>query len=477
VGEARFNDYTAVILAGGNSKRMKSNLPKAMFDVCGKPMIGMVYDAVARSGVGRCVVVTGFGADGVVKYLGDKVEYAYQDKQLGTGHALLTALEYLAGAPAPDARAQTGRAPSGHVLVLYGDMPLISVHTLTALMERCAAEREQGVLVSAEIRDKCSYGRVLRDACGAFRRIVELKDATEAEARVTEMNIGVYCFEAAAVMEALRRVTPDNAQGEIYLTDALAEILRAGGRVGIYKTENEREHLGANDRVELAELNRIRRDDICNELMLESGVTIIDKNTTYVDSDVTIGMDTTIYPGCVLERGTVIGENCEIGPNTRIANSSVGDGSKVAYSVVTDAAIGESVTVGPFAHLRPGAAIGNKTKIGDYVEIKNAVIGERVSISHLAYIGDADVGDNVNIGCGAITCNYDGKLKHRTTIGSNAFIGSNANLIAPVTVHENAYVASGSTITDDVPEDALAIARGRQVNKENWVSRKGLRRG
>ena len=461
---AAFGDVVAVILAAGRNKRMKSDWPKAMHKVGGIPMIGMAYNTVKRAGVGRCVAVVGFGAEHIVDYLGDKVEYAYQHEQMGTGHALLTALEHMGDI-------------GGRVLVLYADMPLVSLGTLTTLMGHNAATGEQATLMYAENTDPRGFGRIIRDADGNFQNIIEEKDATQEQLLIRETNPSIYCFDTAAVRAALGKVTKNNAQGEMYLTDVPAIMIGMGGRVGLLKIGDNGECMGANDRAELAELNRALNLAKCNELMIGSGVTVVDRHNTYIDMDVSVGMDTVIYPGCVLEGGTVIGSGCTIGPNTRIRGSVIGDRTVVEYSVLTEARVGDDVSVGPFAYMRPGAQIGDKTKIGDFVEIKNSKVGEDVKISHLAYIGDADVGANTNIGCGVITCNYDGVKKHRTTIGANSFIGSNANLIAPVTVGEHAYVASGSTITDDVPEDALAIARGRQVIKEHWVSSRGLGRG
>ena len=509
MGGTNFDSIVAIILAGGQNKRMRSKLPKAMHKIGGKPMLGMVYDAVKRIGIKRIVFVVGFGANNIFEYFGGDVEYAYQSEQLGTGHALLTGLEYLndpaayaipavgqhggdaAGAAASDtatgaaaadaeaagaATAPLGIPFNGRVLALYGDMPFISSDTIAALAEQNITNGEQGTLLYADMPDPYGLGRIIRDASGNFVKIIEQKDTTEEEARIREANVGAYCFEAVPARAALKRLGTDNSQGEMYLTDVFVEIVGAGGRVGMHEISDMRECLGANDRVALAEMNRVLHKEKCARLMLDSGVTIIDPDSTYIDQDVEIGMDSIVYPGCVLEGGAEIGGNCVIGPNARISASKVGEGAKIQYSVVTGAVIGPGATIGPFANLRPGSEVGAGTKIGDFVEIKNSNIGEKAAISHLAYIGDADIGSNVNIGCGVITCNYDGKAKHRTTIGSNAFIGSNANLIAPVTVSENSYVASGSTITDDVPEDALAIARGRQVNKEHWVSKKNMRR-
>jgi len=461
---AETGNTVAVILAGGRNRRMMSKLPKAMHKIGGIPMIGMVYNAVKAAGVGRCVVVVGFGAEYIVDYMGARVEYAYQYEQLGTGHAFMTGMDYLGGY-------------DGRVLSLYGDMPLVSKDTLSALIQQNTETGDQGTLVYAYMQDQRKYGRIVRDKGGNFAKIVEEKDATAEEALIREVNPGIYCFDAAAARIAVRGLNTDNAQGEMYLTDVPAAMLKAGGRIGLHKMEDSRECLGVNDRADLEELNRALYMEKCRDLMIKCGVTIMDSGNTYIDMGVTVGMDTVIYPGCVIEGDTAIGEGCVIGPGARITDSEIGDRASIAYSVVNESKIGREASVGPFAYLRPGADIGDRVKIGDFVEIKNANIGRDAKISHLAYVGDADVGANANIGCGAITCNYDGVKKYRTVIGENAFIGSNANLIAPVTINDGAYIASGSTITDDVPEDALAIARGRQVIKEHWVSRKGFKRG
>ena len=459
MGGKDYGDTVAVILAAGKNKRMKSNIPKAMHKAGGTPMIGLIRDAVEGAGIRSCVVVVGFGAPQIMEYLGDRAEYTFQREQLGTGHALLTALGYLDGF-------------DGRVLCMYADMPLMSSGTFIEVIGQNKTNGEQGTLVYADMEGQTGYGRIIRDGGGNFIKITEEKDASEEEARIREMNIGLYCFEAAAARKALGRLNTDNSQGEMYLTDVFAEILKDGGRVGTYKIRDNRECIGTNDRAGLAELNRLLYMDKCMELMLESGVTVIDPETTYIDRGVTVGMETVIYPGCVIEGRTAIGEGCEIGPNVKIRDSSIGARAVVEYSVINGAEIGDGAMVGPFAHLRPGAQIGAASRIGNFVEIKKSGIGDNVKISHMSYIGDADVGDGVNIGCGVITCNYDGAQKHRTVIGENSFIGSNSNLIAPVTVNKNSYVASGSTITLDVPEDALAIARGRQVNKERWVTEK-----
>jgi len=464
VSEANLDDFTAVILAGGRSRRMKSDIPKALQKVGGTPMIGMVYDAAIRSGIKRCVVVTGFGAELVKQYLGEKAEYAHQSEQLGTGHALSVALDYLGDF-------------NGRIISLFSDMPLISPRTLAALAAQNKENREHATIAYANMKNPYGFGRIVRGADGGFARMIEQRDVSAEEDKIAEANVGVFSFEASAARFAAGRLGTNNAQGEMYLTDMFEILAGAGMRVGLHEVADGDEFLAADDRAALAEISAIIRKNKCAGLMLESGVTIIDPNATYIDSGVSVGMDTVIHPGCVIEGRCAIGAGCEIGPNARISDSDIGDGVKIQYSVITDARVGDGVSIGPFSYLRPGASVGQGTKIGDFVEIKNSSIGRKTSISHHAYVGDSDVGSNVNIGCGVITCNYDGRQKHRTVIGDNAFIGSNVNLIAPVTVSAHAYIASGSTITDDVPEDALAIARERQSIKENWVSKKGLTRG
>jgi bifunctional UDP-N-acetylglucosamine pyrophosphorylase/glucosamine-1-phosphate N-acetyltransferase len=488
MNETSLGDFTAVILAGGKSKRMMSNMPKPMHKAGGVPMIGLVRAAVKDAGIKRCVVVVGYGSENIMEYLGDEVEYAYQKNQLGTGHALLTAIDYLDGKRAegcgspdggPDGSPHgnpDGGPYRGRLLVLFGDMPLVSKETLTALAARNASQEEHGTLAYADLRNPYGLGRIIRDDGGNFQKIVEQKDTTEEEARISEANVGYFCFEMDAARYAVGKLKTNNSQGEMYLTDMFEILASAGKRVGLLKIDENHECVWANDRAELSEINKVLRKRKCGELMIKSGVTLIDPDATYIDCGVEVGMDTIIYPGCVLEGKTVIGERCEIGPNARIIDSRIGSQSRVQYSVVAESAIGDCVSVGPYAYLRPGSAIGSNARIGDFVEIKNSTIGENVKISHHAYIGDSDVGGGANIGCGVITCNYDGVDKHRTVIGANAFVGSNVNLIAPVKVSDNSYIASGSTITDDVPGGALAIARGRQVVKEGWVSRKGLGR-
>nr|WP_166245776.1 bifunctional UDP-N-acetylglucosamine diphosphorylase/glucosamine-1-phosphate N-acetyltransferase GlmU [Paenibacillus turpanensis] len=445
----------AIVLAAGQGKRMKSKLYKVLHPVCGKPMVGHVADVLDAIGVSKKVFVVGHGAEAVQSYLGDRGQYVLQEQQLGTGHAAKQAEDILGG-------------EQGITLVVCGDTPLFTKQSLEAMI---ALHKETGAaatLFSAELGNPHGYGRVIRDASGAVTGIVEQKDCTPEQTRIREVNAGTYCFDNAKLFAALAKVTNQNAQGEYYLTDVIGILKQEGETVQAYCTDQPEETIGVNDRVALAEAERIMRQRIVHSLLVE-GVTFIDPASSYIEADVKIGSDTVIWPGTVVRGKTVIGEDCVIGPNTEITNSVIGDGVSIKQSVLSEAEVGPESTVGPFAYLRPGAKLGRGVKIGDFVEIKNAVLDEGTKVSHLSYVGDAKVGKNVNIGCGAITVNYDGFNKHITEIGDDAFVGSNVNLIAPVRVGRGAYVVAGSTINKDVPEDDLAIARERQTNKTGYA--------
>ena len=306
---------------------------------------------------------------------------------------------------------------------------------------------------------------------GTVLKIVEHKDATEEELKVTEINSGMYFFKAKSLLNALESITDNNAQGEYYLTDALEIICQGGGKAGAYVVSDSDEIMGINDRLQLSVAERIMRRKI-NEKYLLSGVTIIDPFNTYICDEAVIGTDTIIYPGTVIEGKCIIGKNVYIGPNCKLTNAVIGDETDINISTITDSTIGSRTHVGPYAYVRPGCTVGDECKVGDFVELKKAIIGNGTKLSHLTYVGDAEVGSKVNFGCGTVVVNYDGKNKYKTVIKDNAFIGCNSNLVSPVTVNEGAYIAAGSTITDEVPKDALAIARARQVVKENWNDRR-----
>lgn len=447
----------AVVLAAGQGKRMKSKLYKVLHPVCGKPMVGHVLEAVKGASCSRTVVVVGHGAEAVKGYLGDEAEYALQEQQLGTGHAVRQAEPLLGD-------------EEGTTIVICGDTPLVTAKTLRAMLELHQASGAAATVLTAALEDPTGYGRVIRGEAGGVERIVEQKDCSPEEAAVKEINTGTYLFDNRKLFAALGKVNSNNAQGEFYLTDVIG-IFRKGGEVveGLCLSDNA-EAVGVNDRIALSEAERLMRQRIVRGHQA-GGVTVIDPAATYIEADVQIGSDTVIYPGTVLRGKTVIGEDCVIGPQADIEDAVIGSGVTVRYSVINDSVVGDESAIGPYANLRPGSRLGKEVKVGDFVELKNATLDDGTKVSHLSYVGDAVVGKDVNIGCGAITVNYDGFNKSQTVIGDGAFVGSNVNLIAPVTVGSGAYVVAGSTITHDVPEGDLAIARERQVNKAGYADK------
>lgn len=456
--EARSRPCAAVILAAGKSTRMKSRTPKPLHPVCGLPLTRHVADACARAGVSRRVVVVGYQADAVRDGLGDDLEYAVQVEQRGSGHAAQAAMESLAGF-------------DGDVLVLAGDVPLLTHETLAALMDCHRATNAAATLLTAFLDDPTGYGRIVRKEDGSVARIVEHRDASPEERAIKEWNPSIYCFQAAALRSALPRIQPNNVQGELYLTDAIGILAADGARIEAMPVKDSREVLGVNTRVELARVASVLRQRILEDLML-SGVTVEDPASTYVDAGVSVGQDTVLHPQTYLLGRTKVGAECTIGPMTRVVDCTVGDRVQILASNLTESEIGDRVRIGPFAHLRPGCKVASGVKIGDYVELKNAVLHQGVSVGHLAYIGDAEVGSQTNIGAGVVTCNYDGVRKHRTVIGAGAFVGSHVTLVAPITVGDGAFIAAGSPLNEDVPSDALAIARTRQTVREGWARRR-----
>lgn len=447
----------AVILAAGKSTRMRSNIPKPLHPVCGRPLSRHVIEACRNAGVQRVIVVVGHEAELVRSGLGDDVDYVLQAEQLGTGHAALCAESALAD-------------HEGCVLIVAGDVPLLRPGTLQMLLERLADPALFGAMLVAYLDDPTGYGRVIMDEDGFVLRIVEQKDATPEEAAIRAWNPSVYCFRTKRLWELLRRIRSENAQQEYYLTDVVALARDEGLRVAGVPLEDPEEVLGVNSRVELAQVAAVMRRRILDEHML-AGVTITDPATTYIDAGVRIGRDTVVEPQTHLAGGTVVGERCVIGPMAVVRDSRIGEEVSIVLSHVEGAEIESGSRIGPFSRLRPGTRILPGAKIGNFVEIKNSVIGEGVSAAHLSYLGDADVGAQTNIGAGTITCNYDGFTKHRTRIGKGAFIGSNSVLVAPITVGDGALTAAGSTLTEDVPANALAIGRARQVIREGWAQR------
>lgn len=447
----------AVVLAAGQGTRMKSKLYKVLHPVCGKPMVQHVVDTMATMQVEDIVVVVGHGADAVRAKLGEGVAYALQEEQLGTAHAVQQAAPFL-------------QDKEGTTFLLYGDVPLLSTETLSALLTYHEEQGAAATVLTAVLPDPTGYGRIVRNEAGEVLRIVEHKDATEVERAIREINTGIYCYDNQKLWKALAEVKNDNAQGEYYVTDVVGILRDAGEKVAAFEAADPDETMGVNDRVQLSEAEAYMRRRIAVGHM-RNGVTIVDPASTYIEADVTIGADTIIQPGTFLRGRTTIGTDCVVGPQADLTNVEVADGVSLTYTVMVDARVEHDSTIGPFAYVRPGSVIGPKAKIGDFVELKNAKIGEGSKVPHLSYVGDAEIGDGVNIGCGTITVNYDGAVKHKTIVQDGAFIGCNSNLVAPVTVGQNAYVAAGSTITQDVPDDALAIARERQVNKIDYANR------
>ena len=447
----------ALILAAGKSTRMKSRTPKALHPMLGKPLLRYAIEAAQAAGAQRTILVVGHQSEHVQQAMGEEFEYVLQADQKGTGHAVRMAEAQL-------------RDWDGPVLVMPGDAPLVSASLLQSLLEHHVNMRASATLLTAELDDAGTYGRIVRDpATGGVVGIVEARDATPDQLKIGEIGTSVYAFHPQRLFEALAQITPDNAQGEYYLTDVIALLAKQGQSVEAVVSPDPDIVRGVNTRAELVEIGQILRDRIHRALMF-SGVTIVDPLTTHIDTTVKIGMDTVIHPNTILSGVTDIGEDCQIGPGARISDSRIGNEVTVRDSWIVASEVGDGTRVGPYANLRPGNVVGKNVKIGDFVELKQATLGDGVSAGHFTYLGDAEVGARTNVGAGVITCNYDGRKKHRTTIGADAFVGTNNTLVAPVTIGEGAYTAAGSTITEDVPAGALGIGRARQVNKDGWAA-------
>jgi len=437
------SNLAVIVLAAGSGTRMKSRRPKVLHEMCGRSMLAHVLATAEALEPERLIVVVGEGADEVEEAFVGRCEFVLQAEQKGTGHAVLQAEPKLSDF-------------EGDVLVLYGDVPLLRPETLRAMQ----ADKEQGqadlLILTAEA--ETIPGRILRDAVGRVTRVVEKQDATRAEMAILERNTGVYLLGAQLLRSCLAKLDDSNAQGELYLTDVVGLAVGSGKRVSAMQLEDANECLGINTREELADAVAVLRSRI-NSHWMDEGVTLVDPASTYIDTDVRIGRDTVIDPGCQILGDTVVGEGCHI----------------KAYTVIESSRIGDDVSVGPSSHLRADTRLDRGVKIGNFVEVKNAVLGEGTKAAHLTYIGDADVGERVNFGCGSVVVNYDGFAKHRTSVGDDVFIGCNVNLIAPVTVRNHSYLAAGSTINLEVPEEALAVARAKQRNIEGWVARREAR--
>ncbi|MCF1506315.1 bifunctional UDP-N-acetylglucosamine diphosphorylase/glucosamine-1-phosphate N-acetyltransferase GlmU [Streptomyces glomeratus] len=451
-----------VVLAAGEGTRMKSATPKVLHDICGRSLVGHVLAAARELKPENLVVVVGHAREKVGAHLAEidpGVRTAVQAEQNGTGHAVRMALEELGG------------SVDGTVVVVCGDTPLLTGETLRRLAGTHHEDGNAVTVLTAEVPDATGYGRIVRDGTGAVTAIVEHKDASDAQRAIREINSGVFAFDGQLLAEALKKVRTDNSQGEEYLTDVLGILRSAGHRVGASVAGDHREIAGINNRVQLAEARRILNDRLLTEAML-AGVTIVDPATTWVDVTVTFEQDAVVQPGTQLTGATHIGEGAEVGPNSRLKDTRVGAGARVDNSVSDGAVVGPQASVGPYAYLRPGTRLGVKSKVGTYVETKNASIGEGTKVPHLSYVGDATIGEYTNIGAASVFVNYDGQDKHHTTVGSHCRTGSDNMFVAPVTVGDGAYTAAGSVITKDVPPGSLAVARGQQRNIEGWVARK-----
>ncbi|MCK8824917.1 bifunctional UDP-N-acetylglucosamine diphosphorylase/glucosamine-1-phosphate N-acetyltransferase GlmU [Fuchsiella alkaliacetigena] len=445
-----------VVLAAGKGTRMKSELPKVLHKVCGKAMVEHILFAAQDLNPERSIVVVGYKGEIVKAELESlEVDFAYQKQQLGTGHAVMQVEEFL-------------QDFEGSVLVLCGDTPLLTAETLSNLVEK---QQQQGVaaVLTTEVDDPSWYGRIVRDSSGDLVKIVEEEDATPEERQIQEINTGTYCFDSQYLFKALQEIEADNAQGEYYLTDVIEVLTYEGENVAAELAVDSAETLGVNTRRHLATAEKRLRKRVCNK-HLAAGVTIIDPENTFIDSEVEIEQDTVIYPYTIIEGATQIGSNCTIGPHSRIIDSQLAAGVEVQNSVIKKAKVGAEVQIGPFAYLRPGTELEAGVKIGDFVEIKKSKVAQRTKIPHLSYVGDAEIGEDVNIGAGTIIANYDGQEKHRTEIGDQAFIGSNSTLIAPLNIGKSAITGAGSVVTKDVAADSLVLgvpATECEINKED----------
>lgn len=450
------SQVTAVILAAGKGTRMKSELPKVMHSIAGLPLVDHVLDKVEKLGIKEILTIVGHGREIVSSHVAGRSGVVIQEKQLGTGHALIQTLPFL--------------KDENTILVLSGDQPLLTPESLRSLLEHHHDQKASATVLVATMDDPFGYGRIMKKG-GLFQEIVEEKDANSLQKRIKEINTGTYCFRGSSLKEALNQITPQNAQGEYYLTDVLNVLVSGGEKVGTFYLEDSSEALGINNRVQLAEAEDIVYDRIRQYWMME-GVTMTHPSSIFIDAQVELSRDVVIYPFTFLKGKTQIKEGCILGPSTTLIDCRCESGCCIENSVVRESKIGENCLIGPFAYLRPGTVLGQNVKIGDFVEIKNSMIGDDSKVPHLSYIGDSNLGKKVNIGAGTITCNYDGKSKHLTIIGDHAFVGSNTNFVAPVEIGREAVIGAGSTITKNVPDKALALERAQQKIIENWQKAK-----
>ncbi len=454
-----------IILAAGKGTRMKSDLVKVLHPILGLPMLSYSVElSLNEVKAEKTVVVVGHQADRIQEMFKNfKIDFALQNEQLGTGHAVLQALPFL-------------RSFSGTVLILCGDVPLVKVGTLRSFIDSYQKDESALSVLTAVVEKPLGYGRILRNSEGWVEKIVEEKDASEEERKIREINTGIFCVRANFLTQSLKEVGKENAQGEYYLTDLVEIAKKKGLKCSAHIAPDPLEVMGINTRVDLAiAIERLREEKL--KSLMFSGVTVLDPKTTYVDRIVEVGKDTVLYPNCHLQGTTKIGERCVIEPGAKITDSIIGDDVTIrSNSVITESKIEEGVSIGPFAHLRPLSEVKAKAKIGNFVEVKKSIIGRGSKANHLTYIGDSLVGEDVNVGAGAITCNYDGLEKHQTIIGDRVFVGSNVELVAPVKIGNGSSIGAGTTITKDVPEGALAISRVKQKNIKGWNRKIELRR-
>jgi len=447
-----------VILAGGQGKRMKADMPKPMFKVLGEPMLEWVIKSCEKAGLCNICIVKGYMAGVIDEYLNGRYETVLQSERLGTGHAVMQAIPFMQ------------KNLDGNTLVLCGDAPFIDEDTISKSLALHEKENNSVTVITSMIDNPTGYGRIVREG-NSITSIVEEKDATIEQKQIHEVNSGAYWFKTTDLIEALGELTQNNSQGEYYLTDSVFIAINKGRRANAYLSENPNVVLGANDRKGLLALNEVARMDVIDR-HLENVIEFTCTDGVIIGRDVKIGLGTEIKQGCILSGNTVIGEDCVIGPNCILNDTIVGNKTTLNSVQSTQAFVGNEVKIGPYVQLRPNSTIHDKVKIGDFVEIKNSTIGEGTAVAHLTYIGDSDVGKHVNFGCGCVTVNYDGKVKHRCIIGDNCFIGCNTNLIAPVKLGKGVYTAAGSTVAKDVPDYALAIERAPLKMKDGYSLRK-----
>ena len=454
------DNISAVILAAGEGKRMKSKTSKVLCEVAFKPMLNWVISACQNMGCKKsniCVVLPPNNQD-IIEATNNELNYVVQNNRLGTGDAVKQALPFIANLP-----------NNANILIMLGDAPLITSEVLNNLYEHHIAKKNVLTVLSANVKDPSGYGRIVRNKINnnQLLKIVEETECTAEEKNIAEINSGVMCFKKEALEYTLTKLENNNSNGEYYITSAISILLNKGEKVGVFNCYNPSVVLGANTKFQLMKMNDISRLKIIEELS-NNGVEFISSSGVIISPDVKIGKNTVIYPGVILKGNTVIGNNCVITSNSQIEDGIVGNSVVIQSSYITNAKIGNNVKIGPFCNIRPNSNIADNVKIGDFVEVKNSNVGEKTSIAHLTYVGDSDVGKNVNFGCGCVTVNYNGVKKYRTVIGDNCFIGCNTNLIAPVKIGNNVYTAAGSTVTDDVSDSSLCIARAKQVVKKGW---------